>query len=88
MAEYATLDGSHTVRRHEVDMDLFASDDRVALLDARLAAYGPQAPVALQLELAWYLRQRDVSRALKLTSAVEAGLPPGDGMRAGPRRGQ
>ncbi|MBV8660095.1 MAG: GAF domain-containing protein [Burkholderiales bacterium] len=62
-------------------MDLFASDDRVALLDARLAAYGPQAPVALQLELAWYLRQRDVSRALKLTSAVEAGLPPGDAGR-------
>ena len=63
-------------------MELFASDDRVAHLQAKVAAYGLQAPTALLLELAWYLRQSAPARASGLAERVETEMEAEPGSAA------
>jgi diguanylate cyclase (GGDEF)-like protein len=52
-------------------MDLYASDENVASLEADLARN--ETPV-IATEVAWHLRQRDTPRALKLATRVELAL--------------
>ena len=69
-----------------MDLDKFALNEEVARLDAELqdAPAGDQR-LALLVQLAWHLRQRDTKRALRLAGEVEA-LLQGTGLPAGQKR--
>ena len=55
-------------------MQLFASDDEVTALENSLSELRADARVAATVTLAWHLRQRDSTRALRLVNGVIAML--------------
>jgi len=55
-------------------MELFASNDTVSSLEQVFRNQSEAVPVATQVELAWYLRQRDSLRSLRLCDAIEQAL--------------
>ncbi|MFZ6754671.1 ATP-binding protein [Undibacterium sp. Dicai25W] len=52
-------------------MELFASNETVSTLEQALSDRTDVASIAMQLELAWYLRQRDGQRALRMCEVIE-----------------
>jgi len=47
-------------------LELYAQDEKIAELEARLAALKGSARLAVLVPLSWQLRQRDCARALAL----------------------
>jgi signal transduction histidine kinase len=59
-------------------MDFFVTNDELALCEARYSGETSAVPVQVLVEIAWHLRQRDTSRALRLADEVQALLPHAD----------
>ncbi|MFZ6689401.1 ATP-binding protein [Undibacterium sp. SXout11W] len=55
-------------------MELFASNETVSTLEQASSDRTDVASIAMQIELAWYLRQRDGQRALRLCESAEQAL--------------
>lgn len=55
-------------------MELFVSNDDVAVLEGRLATLHGTPRLVARVELAWHLRQRDSARALSLAEQAELEL--------------
>ena len=57
-----------------VDLDFFANDDALAILEAALAASSAEQRLPALLAVAWQMRQRDTQRALALADEADSCL--------------
>ncbi|MFZ6692622.1 ATP-binding protein [Undibacterium sp. SXout20W] len=55
-------------------MELFANNETVFSLEQLIKSHTAGAPLALTIQLAWHLRQRDTTRALQLCNTIEEKL--------------